>query len=210
MRPQILLAIAFLTAAFLLTPAIASAAQDADDEGASMESKGPRDEDPPGPKPGKPGIRKPKREPEAEYHRKFQAGLKGSYLFTRSGSYSGGYGGGGWFIELVPSHNWLEIEISMRFMSAAGAGVYIPIDVLFKKPFHIGDVVQLYMGAGPSVSLHTSSGHTSAHFGVATVFGSYFWVSKHFGFLVEMNYIPVFTSPVTHEFGPQAGFVLGW
>jgi len=204
-----LLVFTALAAAILLAPAPANAATDTPDDETTIESAGPKHPEPPGPKEGKkPEVKKPKK--DEEYHRRFQAGLKGGYLAAHTGSHSWGYAGGGWFIEFVPSHKWLEIEISMRFMSTVGSGIYIPIDVLFKKPFHLGDVVQLYIGAGPSISLHPGGTHGAAHFGIATVFGSYFWVSKHFGFLVEMSYIPVFTSPVTHEFGPSAGFVLGW
>ncbi len=146
---------------------------------------------------------------EREIHRRFLVGAKGGAALALTPGHSSWHAGGGYFVELVPSHDWLAIEISQRVYSGTCA-VQMPIEVLFKKPLHVSRAVELYLGVGPVLSLELGCCSSSAHVGVAGVFGSYFWASDHVGFLVEAAYTPIFTAPATHEILWSGGIVFGW
>lgn len=93
--------------------------------------------------------------------------------------------------ELVP--RWLEVELNVGLIDGA-AGLQVPIDLLLKKPFHLGRRLTPYIGIGPSIELFPR-GDRSPLPGVTGGVGLYLWLSRDFGLDLELDYTAHFLSP---------------
>ena len=104
---------------------------------------------------------------------------------------------------LIPG--WLELE-------AAGSVLWIEdetvveFDLFAKKPFHVNEVVNPYVGLGPNVSIIMSPEETRARFGIHATAGSYFWFGGNAWALdVEVLYLVLFDTHLTHDLTVEVG-----
>lgn len=111
----------------------------------------------------------------------------------------------GYELQVIP--DWLEIELTAG-AHAYPKGALLPIDLLFKKPFHTHHRVTPYIAIGPSVEFIFA--HTrNVYAGVGGRAGTYLWVTKHFGFDIEAGYNAVFEhGQVAHDIVAEVGPVV--
>ncbi len=141
---------------------------------------------------------------------RFFVGIKGSYIAAFGHGETHHLGGGGLFFELLVIPNWLEIELCARAM-ANNHLVSVPIDVLFKIPFHINETVHPFVGIGPTVVLqHSKDAETEVFFGGVLAAGSYFWFAESWAFIAELNYNLVYEHGIVNELGVNIGLAYGW
>jgi hypothetical protein len=119
-------------------------------------------------------------------HSTWLVGAKGVQLniFPEGGESASG-AGAGVFVErsLVPG--WVEVELSVSLVAIESEAV-LPVDILFKKPFHFGAFCP-YVALGPTVSIVLEEG-TRVFAGGAAVAGFYWWWTDHVGLDVEVDY----------------------
>ncbi len=153
-------------------------------------------------------------EPEHEAHGKdehenhFFAGAKGAYLYAMQKDGNHHHAGAGIFFELSLLPHMLELEISVKAMSAH-EGVVMPIDILLKVPFHPLPKVNPFIGLGPAMALVIDDG-VEAHFGGAVAAGSYFWVHPHVALSAELNFNLLYAHGPAYEYGGAVGVLAGW
>lgn len=95
--------------------------------------------------------------------------------------------GFGVLIEHTLIERWLEIELSSNIF-VGPEGPVLPVDVFLKKPFHLGRVVDPFIGLGPVFALVWSDNpYVAPGFGLTG--GSNFWFRERLGFLVELDYV---------------------
>jgi hypothetical protein len=139
-----------------------------------------------------------------------------TFVITLIGSDQGGFAhgeahnlaGGGIGFEAAVVPNWFEIEIAARGLTG-GHGVTIPIELLFKIPFHASEVVHPFVGIGPFVSL-TRDDTVEATGGGVLVGGTYLWATQHVGFVIEALYAVADDHGVVHELAGNAGLAFGF
>lgn len=139
-----------------------------------------------------------------------------SFVISLLGSYQAGFshgvvhhlGGGGLAFEAVVVPNWFEIEVSARGMKSAH-GVSIPLELLFKIPFHATEEIHPFVGIGPMVSVNRDE-TLSASFGGLLMGGSYFWVTDGVGFVLEAFYGMADHEGLVHEVGINGGLAFGF
>ncbi|MGF1510322.1 MAG: hypothetical protein ACFB9M_12555 [Myxococcota bacterium] len=105
-------------------------------------------------------------------------------VFPEEGDGASG-GGAGLFVERSVVPGWLEVELSVSVV-AIESETLLPVDVLFKKPFHFGPFCP-YIALGPTVSIVFEDG-TRAFAGGVAVAGFYLWLGDLWGFDVEVDY----------------------
>lgn len=102
---------------------------------------------------------------------------------------------------------WLELELNVALVSAPG-GLAIPIDLLFKKPFHASRHVTPYVGLGPALEVEVLE-DTEVFGGVTAATGLYIWVSRFVGFDIELDYTARFSAEgMAHGVGGGVGPVV--
>ena len=129
---------------------------------------------------------------------------------------------------------WLEVEVGDASLFeianrlAVGGLLGLPVDLLFKKPWHKGDFV-FYLGVGPSAIFGVALGEEEAdasepsaeestagddeaieappdvHFGFAGVGGMTWWLRPRVGVTAELNYNIVIDGGAVHELGASLG-----
>lgn len=122
-------------------------------------------------------------------------------------------GGVGGLVEYAFFNHQLDIELAAAWLHRSDL-TEIPVDVVFKHPFHINQTVDLFVGAGPMVVAathhHPAEGEEHAHdehsvyTGGIVSFGSYLWTRGHFGFVLEADY-----ALVTADHKPAQEFEAG-
>jgi hypothetical protein len=95
----------------------------------------------------------------------------------------------------------LDFEFCAAMLTGPSERFY-PLEVMLKHPFVLGKVVELYIGVGPSLTLHSEG---SASFGAIASFGSFFWLGEHFGLLAEVDYAIVADHGAVNELEFAAG-----
>lgn len=115
--------------------------------------------------------------------------------------------GGGIFLERSVLRHLFEIELSVSAI-ALGGDISVPIDLLLKKPFHLG-ALNTYLGVGPALSIDITD-DTEAFGGIAFATGFYYWFHDHLGVDLDFDYTLVFKDDLAHEFqialGPTLRF----
>lgn len=132
-------------------------------------------------------------------------GLKGGVVGAFHQGESAVGGGLSPFYErnLIPG--WLELETAMAVIWIEKETV-VAFDVFAKKPFHVNEVVNPYVGLGPNVTIILGPEETRTRFGILGTVGSYVWFGKHrWGLDVEVVYLLLFNAGVTHELTVEAG-----
>lgn len=134
-------------------------------------------------------------------------GLKGVQLTAIPSEGETLIGGGlGLFAERTAIPGWLEIELSASFVRIESENEWIvPIDVLLKKPFHVGSGVCPYLAIGSTVSLVTDGEGLTVGVGGVVVVGTYIWLSDSWGIDVEVDYALLYEEGVQHEVTVAAG-----
>lgn len=113
------------------------------------------------------------------------------------------------FYEREVVARWLDLELNVGVFSATG-GVHVPVDLLFKKAFHVHRRATPYLGAGPTLETRLED-ERSLVGGLTASAGVYVWVTKNFGIDVELDYTLHFTDEgrehvPTFGVGPAAHF----
>ncbi len=104
---------------------------------------------------------------------------------------------------LIPG--WLEIEGGMSAAWFRDETV-VEFDLFAKKPFHINEVVNPYVGLAPNVSITISPEETRTRFGIHASAGSYFWFGGgRWGLDTEVLYLLLFGSHLTHDLTVEIG-----
>lgn len=153
-------------------------------------------------------------EGEAEHHKHFFAGVNAMALAVVTPEKTKFAIGPGVFFEFTAVENWLEIEIATHYLNAEGVHE-VPIDVLFKKPFHVNDWFHPHVGIGGVAVPIVEEEEAKVEGGLASVVGTYFWFAENAGWSVDVNYNLLFGSEeghvhVTNEIGGTSGAVFGW
>ncbi len=89
---------------------------------------------------------------------------------------------------IVP--RWLEIEISAPvavLLEDEHTIVAVPIDVHFKKPFHLSPRVTPYVGIGPALDIEVAP-ELKLFYGGSLAVGTYVWFNDSVGLDVEADY----------------------
>lgn len=89
---------------------------------------------------------------------------------------------------LIP--RWLEIEISAPvavLLEEEHTIVAVPIDVHFKKPFHLSPRVTPYVGIGPALDIEVAP-EVKVFYGGSLAVGGYVWFNDSVGLDVEADY----------------------
>lgn len=103
---------------------------------------------------------------------------------------------------------WLEIEAAMAFGWVEAESV-VAFDLFAKKPFHVTEVINPYVGLGANVSIIVGAEETQTRAGLLWTAGSYFWfAAARWGLDVEAVYLMLFAAGLTHEVSLEVGPVL--
>ena len=146
------------------------------------------------------------RSPHIEEETANIVGLKGGFVNVWSGGEYDLGGNVGPFYERNVIPGWLEIEAALA-VTFVGEETVLGFEVFAKKPFHVNPQVNPYVGVGPNVSLIFGPEDTIARFGLLAVGGSYFWFGHdhRWGFDLELVYLALFDSDLTHELTLEVG-----
>ena len=92
-------------------------------------------------------------------------------------------------------------------MTLVGEETVLGFDAFLKKPFHVNPFVNAYVGLGPNLSVIFGRESTVTRFGILGVAGSYFWLGHEhrWGFDIELVYLALFDSDLTHELTLEVG-----
>ena len=146
--------------------------------------------------------------PAAPHENHYFVGAKGAYLAVPDAEEIHHHLGGGVFFELTLVPQALELELSLKWMSAA-SGYALPLDIMLKVPFHVNHVLHPYLGAGFIAVLAVDNG-VAGHFGGGVLGGSYFWITDQVGLLAELCFNLLYGHGLIREFGGAIGVVFGW
>lgn len=109
------------------------------------------------------------------------------------------------FYERNIIHGWLELEAAMPVTWIEDETI-VGFDLFGKKPFHVNETVNPYVGFGPNLSIIVSPEETRSRFGLLWSAGSYFWFGEsHWGLDLELVYLLLFDSGLTHELAVEIG-----
>lgn len=144
------------------------------------------------------------RSPHAEETRNI-VGLKGALVNQfREGEHTSG-GSLIPFYERNIIHGWLELEAAMPVTWMEHETI-VGFELFGKKPFHVNETVNPYVAFGPNLSVVVSPEETRTRFGLLWSAGSYFWLGEsHWGLDLELVYLLLFDSGLTHELAVEIG-----
>ena len=118
------------------------------------------------------------------------------------------YRGATFAFEMTPIEHWLELEVGVTAIAAAGS-IEMPVDVLFKKPWRLSPGFEFMIGIGPEL-IHVSGTDRGTFWGIGTVLDFMFWPSKNVGWYVEPGYEVTFRDGARHRgAGIAAGLLIG-
>ncbi|MEM8605996.1 MAG: hypothetical protein AAGF92_02775 [Myxococcota bacterium] len=146
------------------------------------------------------------RSPHIEEETANIVGIKGGFVSVFSGGEYVPGGNVGPFYERNVIPGWLELEAAIAVTFVEDETV-LGFDLFAKKPFHVNEQVNPYVGLGPNASIIFSPESTVTRFGILMVGGSYFWLGHdhQWGFDVELVYLLLFDSDLTHELTLEVG-----
>lgn len=132
-------------------------------------------------------------------------GLKASFVSVFKEGESAVGGGFSPFYERNVIPGWLEIESAMAFTWVEEDTV-VAFDLFFKKPFHVSETINPYVGLGPHLAIIIFPEGTRTRGGINASAGSYFWFGKdRWGLDAEVVYTLLFDSGPLHELHVEAG-----
>lgn len=113
--------------------------------------------------------------------------------------------GGTLAIEVTPIENWLELELGLSAVAAAGH-TEASADLLFKKPYRLSSQSEFMFGLGPEL---VRSGQRT-FWGTEAAADFMFWPRRDVGWYVEPGYEVVYRPGTGHAFNVAAGLLIGW
>jgi hypothetical protein len=120
----------------------------------------------------------------------------------------GAHSGATFAFEVTPIEHWLELEIGVTAIRT-GAGIELPVDVLFKKPWQYSPQFEFMIGVGPEIIHATGTDH-GTFWGLSSVLDLMFWPRKNLGWYLEPGYEITFRDGTTHHgLGMAAGLLIG-
>ncbi len=112
-------------------------------------------------------------------------------------------------VEWDAVEDWLELELEASVL-AGGAGVEVPADLLFKKPFTVAPWAEFMVGLGPEIVQVTGSGK-GTYVGGEAALDFMFWPSHRFGLWIEPSYDVVDRGGTASAgAGATGGLLVGW
>jgi hypothetical protein len=111
---------------------------------------------------------------------------------------------GGPFIELHLIKHWLHLDLAGLFGRGGDANHTI-LDAVLKVPFEVAPRLELFGGAGLTVSFVSGEAQTEAHPGVTVVGGALYWFLPPVGVVAAA----VFNLLAHDGAHPEGGGVLG-
>lgn len=96
---------------------------------------------------------------------------------------------------LIPGALALELN---AIVAPGAEGVTLPLELLVKKPFELSRVAEPFVGVGLAAEW-LEEGTYHPRYGVGADLGSYFWLGRHMGLVVEAEYGLLLTREVSHE-----------
>ena len=132
-------------------------------------------------------------------------GLKGGAAGSLNKEARATGGGLAAFYERNVISGWLEIEGAVSAFWLGNETV-VELDFFAKKPFHVNEVVNPYIGLGPNLSILMAPEETRVRFGIHATAGSYFWFGGGAWALdVEVAYLLLFDDILTHGLAVEVG-----
>jgi len=89
--------------------------------------------------------------------------------------------------EFTAIEHYLEIEVGSQYLSSSNPKE-LGAQIIFKKPFELGQNVELGLGLGPALWRKTSSPDNSLQSGVVFVADFMFWTTKKVGWYISPSY----------------------
>jgi hypothetical protein len=142
-------------------------------------------------------------------HKTHAVGIMGVYA---AGFHDGEvvhHGGVGLFYKILAVPDWLLVEVAAKSVFGEH-GTHIPLELSFRKPFHIGERLHLAPGIGPLLILAFHEGETETVFGIGGGLGVSYWLTSWGGIKMELGYELHFEEELSHELVVAAGLVFGW
>jgi hypothetical protein len=99
--------------------------------------------------------------------------------------------------------HWLELEFSAAALFGNHHHTVFPMDILFKKPFHVASMLDFFIGVGPALSYHVEEHELFV--GAIASAGCYVWLGNHLGLLFEVDYALIPEHGAVHEFEGASG-----
>jgi hypothetical protein len=100
-------------------------------------------------------------------------------------------------IERVLIPGWLDVEMSVLF-APGSSGLTLPIDLVLKKPFEIGQHVEACIGAGLATEWY-EDGKAEIAYGLSTQLGGYYWIDPHWAVVLDGEYNLLLHPETAHE-----------
>jgi hypothetical protein len=120
------------------------------------------------------------------------------------------HGGVNAFVEWNAIPSWLELELGVSVIPA-DKGVEVPIDLLFKKPFHLAPWSELMIGIGPEIVRVSTPDTKTTYFGGVGALDFMFWpFGERVGLWVAPEYDVLFHDGAQSGLGATGGVLVGW
>jgi len=89
--------------------------------------------------------------------------------------------------EITPIEHWLELELGVTALAAAGH-TELSGDLLFKKPFRLSSAAEFMIGAGPSLTRSVRGAERRTSLSAEFDLDFMFWSRSIFGWYVEPSW----------------------
>ena len=123
------------------------------------------------------------------YHNLFGVRAIGVAAFEQGERDATPEGGFGLAYERTLIQRWLELEVSTNALFAED-GVVLPLDIVFKKPFHVSHRFDPFLGLGAVVAFGVGEERFGAPGAIASG-GMYVWASPRWGASFELDFAAV-------------------
>ena len=100
-------------------------------------------------------------------------------------------------VERVLIPGWLDAEMSVLFAPGPN-GLTLPIDLVLKKPFELGQHLEACIGAGLATEWY-EDGKAETAYGLSTQVGGYYWIDPHWAVVLDGEYNLLLHPETAHE-----------
>jgi hypothetical protein len=142
-------------------------------------------------------------------HKTHAAGIMGVYAAGFHDEEVVHHGGVGLFYKILAIPEWLLVEVAAKTVFGEH-GTHVPLELSFRKPFHIGEHLHLAPGIGPLLIFAFHEGETETVFGIGGGLGVSYWLTSWGGVKMEIGYELHLGEELSHELVVAAGLVFGW
>ena len=142
-------------------------------------------------------------------HQVFVMALAPTALTSIEGNVSSWYGGGTAMFEVPLFHHQMEVELSVG-LGHGLTGLTVPVDLLAKHAFRLGEHWRPYVGVGPSLTFEhdpygADTGEINATWGAAGNVGAYYWFTRNCAVFAYGEYTAVFAEAFRNEIEMAVG-----